>query len=197
MSEFWNAKYNREDFLYGTEASQFIKEQLEKLASGKILFPAEGEGRNAVYAATKGWDVTAFDPSSVGQQKAIKLANSKNVFISYLLRGYENVDFANETFNAIGLSFSHMPPDLRKQMHAKYIQWLKPDGTIILELFSKEQLNYSSGGPKNIDMLLSQPELEEDFKSLSELNITVEITELNEGSGHQGNASVIRLIGKK
>ena len=90
-----------------------------------------------------------------------------------------------------------MPSELRKIMHSKYINWLKPGGTLILELFSKEQLQYSSGGPKDMDMLLSQPELEDDFKSLSERDIKIEIIQLNEGPGHQGTASVIRMIGRK
>ena len=197
MNNFWDEKYNRNDYLYGTKPNDRVKQNLVKLKPGKILFPAEGEGRNAVYAATQGWDVTAFDPSSVGQQKAIKLANIQNVSINYLLRGYENVEFEDNSFDAMALSFSHMPSDLRKKKKKKYIGWLKPGGKIILELFSKEQLNYNSGGPKDADMLLSQPELEQDFESMSNVEINVEITQLEEGPGHQGDASVIRMIATK
>ena len=83
MNDFWNDRYSSKEYVYGTGPNQFYKEQLEKLAPGKILFPAEGEGRNAVYTAKKGWSVTAFDPSSEGRKKALLLAKKNKVQIEY------------------------------------------------------------------------------------------------------------------
>lgn len=197
MSDFWNAKYKQSDFLYGTQPNAFVKEQIDSLNPGKILFPAEGEGRNAVYAATQGWNVTAFDPSKVGQQKALQLAKTKNVHINYVLKGYDKVNFLYESFDTIAIAFAHMPSGMRKIMHTNYINWLKPRGKILMEVFSKEQLKYASGGPKNLDMLLSIADIENDFKNLSDYHVSCVITYLNEGPGHQGEASVIRFVGTK
>ena len=77
----WDTRYGKDEYAYGTEPNQFLKEKLEDLEPGSILFPAEGEGRNAVYAAQLGWKVSAFDISEVGKQKALKLAGQKKVSI--------------------------------------------------------------------------------------------------------------------
>lgn len=197
MSEFWNQKYAIEDYLYGVAPNEFIKQELLKLKPGNVLFPAEGEGRNAVYAATIDWEVTAFDPSSVARDKALKLAANNNVKIEYYPWGYEDAVFEENTFDAIGLTFTHMPPELRAAMHKKYLQWLKPGGSLIMEAFSKEQLGYNSGGPKNLEMLFSEEELWQDFDSASLVKSEKTIVNLDEGPGHQGKASVIQLVAFK
>ncbi|MDA3893113.1 MAG: class I SAM-dependent methyltransferase [Salinivirgaceae bacterium] len=197
MNSFWNEKYAGTDYLYGKEPNAFIKQELKKLKPGKILFPAEGEGRNAIYATTHGWDVVAFDPSTVAQQKALKLADLNQVTINYQIIGYNEAQFTNDSFDVIALSFAHMPPDLRVKMHKKYYLWLKSGGTLVLEGFSKKQLQYNSGGPKDISMLFSKKELTNDFKQFSQIEVTEKTFHLNEGTGHSGNGSLIQLWAKK
>lgn len=197
MSDFWNQKYSTVEYLYGLEPNHFFKNQLQKLNPGRILLPAEGEGRNAVYAAKLGWEVFAFDPSFEGQKKALKLASKYNVTIFYDLKSYQEARYSDNSFDAIALTYAHLPPSLRKTMHENYALWLKPGGSIVLEAFSKEQLHYNSGGPKDESMLFSEEELSDDFKNLSSLAVSLEETELNEGPGHQGRAAVIRMVGKK
>ena len=164
---------------------------------GKILLPAEGEGRNAVFAATKGWQVTAFDPSIEGKRKAEQLAKKNQVSINYLIDNYDFVDFPKESFDCVVLIFAHMHPMKRKEYHQKLISFLKPGGILILEGFSKKQIKNNTGGPRDIDMLFSKNELESDFNSFSELVLTETDTILNEGPFHQGTASVIRVLGTK
>lgn len=197
MNDFWNERYSTKEFAYGEAPNSFLAGELKNLKPGKILFPAEGEGRNAVYAATQGWEVTAFDPSVEGQKKAKLLADKYSTTIEYLLKGYEEVDFPPELFDCIVLIFAHMPPLKRSSWHQKLTKYLKPGGAILLEGFSKKQIENESGGPKNVDMLFSKEELESDFKDLAELKITETEYNLNEGPFHQGNASVIRAIGIK
>jgi ubiquinone/menaquinone biosynthesis C-methylase UbiE len=197
MSQFWNERFDSEEYVYGTEPNQFYREELKKLSPGKILFPAEGEGRNAVYAATKGWQVTAFDSSSVAKTKAEKLARKKNVEIAYSISEYENISFPKESFNCLVLIFAHMPPPKRKEYHQKLASFLKPGGTLILEGFAKKQIRNNTGGPRNVDMLFSEEELRNDFNFFSDLHITETDVKLDEGTFHQGKASVIRVVGKK
>jgi len=99
MTDFWNERFGAEEYAYGTAPNQYYKEQLDKLLPGKILFPAEGEGRNAVFAAKLGWQVTAFDPSIEGKRKAEKLATENSVSIDYRIDNYENVSFPANHFD--------------------------------------------------------------------------------------------------
>jgi SAM-dependent methyltransferase len=197
MSEFWNQRYSAEEFAYGTEPNLFFKEHIEKLTPGKILLPAEGEGRNAVYAARLGWDVTAFDVSVEGKRKAELLAAENSVTINYLLAGYDDIYFEPETFDCVVLVFAHIDSDKREKYHRKMISFLKPGGFLLLEVFSKKQINNNSGGPRDFRLLYSKAELETDFQHLSVLKTEEPDVELYEGQFHNGIASVIRVVGKK
>lgn len=197
MKELWNQRYDDVEYAYGTEPNLFFKQQLDRLDPGKILLPAEGEGRNAVYAALNGWEVTAFDPSEAAKDKAEKLANRFQVEITYLITDIENFDHTNDYYDCIGLIFAHFPPTSRSVYHQKLIEYMKSGGSLILEGFSKAQISNNSGGPKNIDMLFSESGLKEDFRGLSNLQIQTIDDILHEGQYHQGSASLIRLNGIK
>ena len=197
MNEFWNQRYSATEFAYGEQPNSFIAEELKKLSPGKILFPAEGEGRNAVYAAKLGFEVTAFDPSSEGKKKAEMLAASEKVNIDSRLMGYENVDFPRASFDCIVLVFAHMPGSMRNLVHHKLVSCLKPGGKLILEGFSKEQIQKESGGPRSLDFLFSEKELRLDFSEFLSLEIEEREVVLDEGPYHQGPASVIRVVGVK
>ncbi|MCB0505111.1 MAG: class I SAM-dependent methyltransferase [Cyclobacteriaceae bacterium] len=198
MKEFWNERYGQKEFAYGTKPNTFFKEQLGKLnVRGSILLPAEGEGRNAVFAAKQGLQVTAFDTSEEARNKALQLAETNKVNITYFTGALEQIKLKDTSFDAIGLIFAHFPPQLKTHYHKQFIDFLKPGGLIILEGFSKKQLNYSSGGPKNLDMLFSLKEIESDFDGLETLVLDEKLIELDEGLFHQGDASVVRFVGKK
>jgi len=197
MNDFWNERYAATEYAYGTEPNQFFKEQLEKLNPGKILFPAEGEGRNAVYAAKMGWQVYAFDPSTKGKRKAEKLASANGVSIDYQIAGYEDVNYTPHFFDCIVLIFAHTHPLKRNEVHQKLFSFLKPGGTLVLEGFSKNQISYNTGGPRDVNMLFSRKEMESDFGFFSELTIAETDIILNEGPFHQGKAAVIRILGVK
>jgi 2-polyprenyl-3-methyl-5-hydroxy-6-metoxy-1,4-benzoquinol methylase len=107
MQDFWNIRYNQKEYAYGTQANQFLKEQIKNLKPGKALFPAEGEGRNATYAAQLGWEVEAFDLSIEGKNKAENLAKHRNVLINYTVGDLENIHFEPNQFDLIVLIFAH------------------------------------------------------------------------------------------
>ena len=74
MLAHWNDRYSNPEYAYGTAPNEWFKEQLTHLpGKGRILLPAEGEGRNAVFAAKQGWEVSAFDPSEAGREKALPI----------------------------------------------------------------------------------------------------------------------------
>ena len=80
---FWDERYSSNDFVYGTKPNTFFKDELDKLKTGNILLLGEGEGRNAIYAAVKGWNVDAVDFSIIAKEKALKLAEENSVSINY------------------------------------------------------------------------------------------------------------------
>jgi SAM-dependent methyltransferase len=194
MTNIWNERYASDEYIYGTEPNVFFSEKLIQLKPGKILLPAEGEGRNAVFAAKKGWQVTAFDNSIEGQKKALHLAEKEGVSISYLFDSYDSANFQTAYFDCIALIYTHMPAGKRTFYHQKLVSFLKPGGYLILEGFSKNQLLFNSGGPKNYEMLFSVEELKSDFHDINIIQIEATETELKEGTYHNGKASVIRLF---
>ena len=203
MKSFWDERYSDADYAYGKEPNTFFKETLDTLQlKGKALFPAEGEGRNAVYAAKKGLEVTAFDMSMEGKKKALQLANENRVTIEYLVDEFDKLHFAENSFDLIVLIFAHFPPELNNTYYKKLANHLKPGGYIIAETFSKEQLKYSeanplAGGPKNINMLFSIDDFNNNFPDFEVFELQQQEIELSEGLFHKGKASVIRFVGKK
>jgi 2-polyprenyl-3-methyl-5-hydroxy-6-metoxy-1,4-benzoquinol methylase len=198
----WNERYSDEAFAYGEEPNQYLRAQLEKLPVGSILFPAEGEGRNAVFAAQLGWDVTAFDISQEGQKKANLLAEKKGVAIDYQVGPLEGLNFEDEQFDAIALIYAHFPAKIKSAYHQKLDTLLKKGGTIIFESFSKKHLAYvmadeKVGGPKDIDSLFSIDEIKADFPNYTIVELVEKDIELSEGLYHNGTGSVIRFVGVK
>lgn len=196
-NNFWDERYSTEEFIYGKEPNEFFKENLEKLKPGRLLLPGEGEGRNAVFAARLGWLVDATDQSIVAKSKAEKLANEYGVKINYSVCDIKDYIFKENYYDSAALIFFHKPAELRSSIHKKIINSLKPDGTLIFEMFNKEQLGRDSGGPQNYDMLYSIEDIERDFSSLRIVLLENKIIMLTEGPKHSGEASVIRYIGIK
>jgi SAM-dependent methyltransferase len=200
--ERWNERYNSQEFAYGKEPNNYLKEQLVKLEAGAILFPAEGEGRNAVFAAKLGWTVSAFDISNEGKNKAIRLAEANNVTIDYRVGELQELHYIPEQFDAIALIYAHFPANIKSSYHKTLSNYLRRGGTIIFEAFSKKHLDFIAkndkvGGPKDIDVLFSIDEIRSDFANFEILELTEREIELSEGLFHNGKGSVIRFTGNK
>lgn len=191
----WDQRYADEEFHYGKEPNEFFKREIDKLKPGKLLLPAEGEGRNAVYAAKLGWDVVAFDSSVEGQKKAYRLAKEQGVEIEYQLKSYEEFTAEENSFDMLAFIYAHNPN--RQQNHRKLARFVKPGGKILLEGFSKEQLQYGTGGPPVLQLLFSEEEIKEDFKDLTEIKVEKVVKHLSEGKHHLGDSSIIQLLGEK
>ena len=203
MKEMWNSRYADVDYAYGTAPNQFFQKTLDKYnIEGKILLPAEGEGRNAIYAAKKGLEVFAFDISIEGKNKALKLAKKENVSINYEIGDFFDLQLTNEKFDVAALIFAHFPTNIITQYHQKIAELIKPNGFLILEGFSKNHLelqkeNPNAGGPKNIDMLFSIDTIKKEFPQFEIILLEEKEVELNEGKFHQAKSKVIRFVGIK
>ena len=200
--ERWNERYRNEKFAFGEEPNNYLKEQLQKLTPASILFAAEGEGRNAVYAARMGWKVSAFDISEEGKNKAHRLAGSHNVKINYQTGELQTLGYQSEQFDAIALIYAHFPAAIKSQYHKILDTYLRKGGTIIFEAFSKKHIDYVArnekvGGPKEIDMLFSIEELQSDFLQYDFVELVEKEIELHEGLYHNGLGSVVRAVARK
>lgn len=197
MKHLWDERFAKEEYAYGKEPNTFFKQEIDKLNPGKLLLLGEGEGRNAVYAAKLGWEVNAVDWSEEGRKKAQKLADDNNVKINYILSDLSEYAPNENYYDAVGLIFLHLDPDLREKIHTKVNSTLRNGGVVILESYSKEQLPNTSGGPKDPDLLHSLEEIFSDFSDLEIISFSKEKIELFESPMHSGEADVIRFVGKK
>ncbi len=202
QQNFWDQRYADEHYAYGTLPNAYLKEKAVELAPGKILLPAEGEGRNAVFMSTMGWETYAFDQSVEGRNKALHLAADYDVEISYTISDVENIHYPENSFDALALIFAHFPGENRRSYHRKLSRFLKPGGHLITEGFSKEhatfqKFNPKAGGPRDATMLYNMEELKKDFNDLEFIEATEEKVVLDEGEFHQGEASVIRIFAVK
>jgi len=198
----WNDRYSKEEFAFGVQPNGYLKMQLEKLTIGEILFPAEGEGRNAVFAAQLGWAVSAFDISIEGKKKAVRLAETNKVTIDYQVGELQALDYKREQFDVIALIYAHFPSDIKSFYHKTLDHYLRKNGVVIFEAFSKNHIHYVSknphvGGPKDLPSLFSVDEVKTDFANYEILELEEKEIELSEGLFHNGTGSVIRFVGRK
>ncbi len=198
----WDDRYKANEFAYGENPNVFLKEQLDLLTPGEILFPAEGEGRNAVYAAQLGWHASAFDISIEGQKKAWALAEKKKVTIDYRVGLLEELDFQQNEFDTIALIYAHFPAEIKSSMHQLLSTYLKIGGYMIFEAFSKSHLDYIAqnekvGGPRDLASLFSIEEIQNDFSDYEIILLEEKEIYLSEGLYHNGLGSVIRFVGRK
>jgi hypothetical protein len=196
MKDFWNERYGQKMYSYGKAPNVFFAQQLGQLPKGKILLPAEGEGRNAVYSAIKGWEVKAFDYSEEGRKKAMMLAENYDVEIDYEL--IPASEFHSENmYEVVAMIYAHFAGEERKLLCEKLESLLAPGGYLIMEVFSKNQLGRESGGPKDPELLYSKDEIKAMFPNLDFIILEEAKVSLDEGVHHQGDAAVIRALAQK
>lgn len=192
--QFWNERYAQEEYVYGKAPNVFFKSVIDQLKPGRILVPGAGEGRDAVYAATLGWQVDAFDSSETGREKALSLAQEKGVSINYQLMDAADFRPPVDGYDLIVLSYFHLPPALRASFHKALAQSLAVNGRIVAEAFHVDQLEYHSGGPRNKEWLFTNEMLASDWPSLNIVENSHQVIQLDEGSFHKGAASIVRCI---
>ncbi|MEN8764697.1 MAG: methyltransferase domain-containing protein [Wenyingzhuangia sp.] len=201
--EMWDNRYAKDTYAYGTKPNLFFKATIaEYQLNGKMLLPAEGEGRNAVHAAKEGFEVTAFDISSQGKKKALKLAEKEKVMINYEIGNLFDLKLVDQKYDVAALIFAHFPSDVVSIYHHKIADLIIDGGIIILEGFSKNHLemrniNPKVGGPNKSEMLFSVESIKKDFTNFEIIKLEEVEVDLNEGEFHNGSGKVIRFIGRK
>lgn len=190
MNNFWNDRYKSDEYFYGEEPNVFIKEQAFRLINhNKVIAFAEGEGRNAIFLAKQGHKVTAIDYSEDGLEKTKKLAKKHNVEVHTKKVDLLADSLPVDEYDAAIMVFGHFHNDYQKM-----IQTIKPGGLIMFEVYSKKQINYRTGGPKDVDMLYDPIDILNWCEEHEVIHFFNGEQERVEGKGHTGLADVIQVV---
>jgi SAM-dependent methyltransferase len=197
---FWDARYAEEGFAYGEEPNAFLVNITHRIKpGGSVLVPGDGEGRNGVYLARMGFNVTSVDMSATGCEKAEVLRARHDVSMNIICADLTLWEWPVAKFDAVVSIFLHFPDAIRAALHAKMREALVPNGIIIVEAFDPAHLplrtaNPKAGGPAELEMLYTKAMLKNDFAPLKAVQIEQLESILSEGQYHQGRSSVIRAI---
>jgi 2-polyprenyl-3-methyl-5-hydroxy-6-metoxy-1,4-benzoquinol methylase len=193
----WDKRYSESGYAYGTAPNNYVDEMVDKLPKGRALCLAEGEGRNAVFLAERGWDVEAVDLSEVGLTKARKLAGERGVGITTTALDLAHLDVEGESYDVIVSIFAHVPPPVRKHVHAQVLKGLKKGGAFLLEAYTVEQLELKTGGPPVAELMMSLDILRDELDGLRFEHAAELQRDVVEGKYHTGNAAVVQLLAFK
>ncbi len=193
----WDERYSEEGYVYGTEPNEFLAAKYQRIPKGRVLCLADGEGRNSVFLAQQGYEVTAVDSSSVGLEKGKRLAAERGVQVRYVHADLADFDIEPNHWQGVVSIFAHIPPEARKRVHRQVVAGLVPGGVLLLEAYTPKQLEFGTGGPKAPELTMDLERLKPELEGLDfELSEEFE-RDVVEGKFHTGRGAVVQLIASK
>jgi SAM-dependent methyltransferase len=193
----WDERYSAEGYAYGTEANGFLMAKADLLPTGRILCLGEGEGRNAVWLAEQGHEVTAVDASAVGLRKARGLAAERGVRITTIHADLAHFEIEPEVWDGIVSIFCHLPAPLRAEVHRRCVAGLRPGGIMLLEAYTPDQVGRGTGGPPTAALMMDAETLRRELAGLELLELEEGEREIHEGAFHNGTGAVVQLVARK
>jgi len=193
----WDERYRREDYVYGKAPNDFLAARVDELRPGNVLCLAEGEGRNAVFLAGRGFDVSAVDASAVGLEKAGRLAAEHGVEIEMICADLADYDLGKARWDNIVSIYCHVLSPLRADVHRRVTAALRPGGVFLLEGYTPRQLAFHSGGPRDPDRLMSSAILARELEGLEFRRLEELERDIYEGSHHSGRSAVVQVVATK
>jgi cyclopropane fatty-acyl-phospholipid synthase-like methyltransferase len=198
----WNERFSSEAYVYGTAPNDYLRVCAARLEpNARVLCLGEGEGRNAVFLATLGHQVTMVDLSETGLEKAGRLAAARGVGVERV-----HADLALYTpppgaFDAVVSVFCHLPEPVRRFAHAHAALALRPGGLWIQEAYTPRQLEFRTGGPPTEALLYTPEQLRGDLEASGasfEVDRCEEVTrEVHEGTLHAGRSAVVQVLARR
>jgi len=193
----WDDKYNTEEYIFGTRPNRFLVECVSGLTPGNALSLGEGEGRNAIYLAGLGFEVTAVDLSVYAIKKAQRLAQQNGQTLTTLHSDLNDYVIAPGQWDVVLCFFVHILPEERARMHRQVVKGLRPGGVYILEGFSPDQLKYAKRGPDNPGQLYDLQTIRDELTGL-EFTISRQIERLlDDSEPEQGVCAVTQVMAVK
>ena len=196
--KMWDERFAQTEPVYGDQPNAYLRAQAHRFTPGcKILVPGDGYGRNGIWLAKQSFQVTTVDLSPVGVERARKSAQADGLVMSIEEADLATWNWPVGEFDALASIFLHLPPDLRPQIHGHMLGTLKPAGLLIIEAFTPAQLQHSSGGPKQVELLYTAEILRKDFAAAEALELLEAEIDLDEGRMHRGPAAVVHGVLRK
>lgn len=197
--ERWNARFAAPGYLFGTGPNAFLAAQRPRLRAGqRALCVADGDGRNSVWLAEQGLQVTAFDFSPVAVEKARALAASRGVSVQYEVASVMDWRWAPEEFDVVAAIFVQFAdPAMRAFLFERMAQALRPQGWLFIEGYTPKQLEYGTGGPSRVENMYTADLLRESFAALELVELREYEAVLEEGTRHAGRSALIDLVARR
>ena len=191
----WDERFSQAEPVYGEQPNKYLRAQIHRLAPGaSVLVPGDGYGRNGLWLAKRGFRVHTVDLSPVGVERARNAARDAGLSLTIEQADLSIWDWPQNQFDAVFSIFVHLFPNVRPAIHANILRALVPGGLCILEAFTPAQLKFSSGGPKQVDLLYSAEILRQDFAAAEILDLEEATVSLDEGRMHSGPGAVVHGI---
>ena len=191
----WDERYSHAEAVYGETANEFLQSQAFRLKPGmRVLVPADGYGRNGIWLAKQGLQVHSIDLSPVGVERARKAAEAAGVKITQEQADLSTWNWPVAECDAVIAIFFQIPSEMRARIHGSMLHALKSGGIVILQAFSPAQLQFKSGGPKQVDLLYTTEQLREDFAGAEIIELEEKVVELKEGHMHSGPGAVVQAV---
>ncbi|MGD8999340.1 MAG: class I SAM-dependent methyltransferase [Granulosicoccaceae bacterium] len=193
----WDVRYSEPGYAYGTRPNDFLREHATRLPGRRVLSLAEGEGRNAVFLAGQGYEVTAVDASPVAMRKTAMLAGQNGLAVHVHTADLADYDIEPGRWDGVVSIFCHVPPAVRATLHQQVVAGLRAGGVLLLEAYTPEQVGLGTGGPKDAGMTMTAQTLEQELDGLEILLLEETQREVIEGKYHTGTGAVVQCIARK
>jgi len=192
----WDERYSAADLPFGALPNDFLAAQAFRIPPGRVLCLAEGYGRNAVWLAERGYRVTAVEQSGVGIARGRALAAERGVELEFVQADLADYDMGERKWNGVVSIFAHLPPALRAEVHRRVVQALAPGGVVILEAYCPAQLKYATGGPREVELLVSAEAARRELAGLAFVTCEEVERDVMEGVRHSGRSAVVQVVGR-
>lgn len=193
----WEERFGADAYLYGTQPNDFLEARVAGLPAGRVLCLAEGEGRNAVFLAAQGHDVHSVDLTEAGVAKTLRLADERGVRVAAQVGDLAVFDIGKAEWDVVVSIFAHMPPHVRRDLHARVVDALRPGGVLILEAYTPDQIGRGTGGPSLPEMTMTLAGLRDELAGLTFEHAAELTREVVEGPGHSGVGAVVQVVARK
>lgn len=201
----WSKRYRDagDDYLFGTEPNRFLAHRQTLLQTGhSALSVADGEGRNSVWLAEQGLEVTAIEISAVAVEKARRLAVGRNAQVRFiqadmLAPGWPPAELHDGFDWVVGIFIQFVGPEWRERQFTVMKQLTRPGGRILLQGYTPGQLEFGTGGPSDVANLYTTEILQDAFADWHIEELTEYEDDIAEGAGHRGRSALIGMVARK
>jgi len=197
--EFWDQRYRAPEYIFGTDPNVFLASQVDRFKpKDRILDVGCGEGRNSVWLAQLGCDVTGLDVSPLALDKARRLASARGVAVDFIQTDIRDWQWEPAQFDALVCVFIQFAePEQRTRLFAGFMATLKASGMLVLQGYTPKQVEYKTGGPPRADHMYTTELLRDAFSGMEILHLREHEEVLAEGIKHVGRSALIDLVARK